>query len=493
MIFIHLLKGSLLIMGIGTSLGSFPQNFNVLDFGAKGDGKSINTQPIQDAINQCNRKGGGQVILPAGTYLSGTLLLKDNVTLFLESGTVLLASNNVEDLLRQPQPVYRSQKDKGGWFALIYAERVKNINIIGSGTIDGNGASQKTRPEFFGGDLDGRPRNILLISCKNIRVEGITMLNSGMWNQHYLDCEDVLINNIKVSNHGNLNNDGIDIDGCRRFILSNSMIDSEDDGIVLKSTGVAACENIAINNCIVSSHTNAIKCGTESTGGFKNIIISNCLVKPSEVESGLHYSTTGITGISLEIVDGGVMEGVNVNNIVIDGTQCPVYVRLGNRARKHTEGAPEPSVGKMKNIQISNIMAYNTGNYSSSITGIPGAKIENVYLSNIRIVNSGGLKSGEYIHDIQRISEEEREYPQPNIWGNLPCYGLFIRHVRNVSVSGASFTSLAPDPRWPVTAIDVDNLKITGMEVNKTPEGTRILLQSVNKYQLDKEIKAVLY
>lgn len=169
----------------------------------------------------------------------------------------------------------------------------------------------------MGGDRNGRPRNILFISCKDVHVEGITMRNSALWNQHYLNCEDVTIDHIKVYNHSNGNNDGIDIDGCRRFILSNSIIDSDDDGIVLKSTGTAPCENVIISNCIVSSFANAIKCGTESTGGFKNISISDCIVKPSR-HSGeriLKSTPSGITAISLEIVDGGIMDGVTINNV----------------------------------------------------------------------------------------------------------------------------------------------------------------------------------
>lgn len=454
---------------------SWPEDFNIADFGARGDSRYLNTKPIQEAVDKCSLEGG-RVIVPAGIFISGTIVLRDNVTLVLDSGAVLRAGSRFDDFPRQPRPAYRSQKDKGGWFALIYAAGAKNIQILGSGVIDGNGASQKSRPGLFGGDLDGRPRNLLFISCKNIRVEGISMRNSGMWNQHYLDCEDVRVDKIRVLNHGNLNNDGIDIDGCRRFTLTNSTIDSEDDGIVLKSTGPAACEDISIRHCTVSSHTNAIKCGTESTGGFKHISISDCVITPSKVASGLHYPASGITGISLEIVDGGVMDGVRVNNIRIEGTQCPIYVRLGNRARKYTEEAPVPPAGSMKNIEISDVTAYNTGNYSSSITGIPGARIENISLRHIRIVNSGGLKNGDYLQDIQQVREDETAYPQPNTWGNLPSYGLFIRHVRNISIIDAVFTSAAPDPRWAIVAAGAENLRVTGLKVNKGSESRRMFI-----------------
>src|SRR6185312_9384290 len=311
------------------------QDFLITDFGAKAGISYTNTIAINKAIETCAGKGGGRVIIPAGIFKSGTLLMKDHVTLYLESGATLLASTDLKDFPVQPQPTYRSQKDPAGWRALIYANEVSDIAITGSGTIDGNGAQQKPDPNSkLKGDLDGRPRNILFISCKEIRVEGIHMLNSGIWNQHYLNCEDVIVDKINVYNHSNRNNDGIDIDGCRRFTLSNSIFDTDDDGIVLKSTGSAGCEDIVITNCVVSSFCNAIKTGTESTGGFKNISISNCVIKPSENQHLISGTPGGIAGLSLEIVDGGVMDGVSISNITIEGTNCPLFVRLGNRARK---------------------------------------------------------------------------------------------------------------------------------------------------------------
>jgi polygalacturonase len=438
------------------------KDFLITNFGAKPGPDNLNTIAINRAIQACYNNGGGTVIIPAGIFRSGTLLMKDNVELHLELGATLLASSDLKDFPLQPQPAYRSQKDPGGWRALIYANEISNIAVTGFGTIDGNGAKQKPDPHSkLGSDLDGRTRNILFISCKNIRIEGIRMLNSGIWNQHYLNCEDVAVDRINVYNHANRNNDGIDIDGCRRFILSNSVFDTDDDAIVLKSTGAAGCEDIVINNCIASSFCNAIKAGTESTGGFKNITISNCVIKPGRSNQPPVFGTArGIAGLSLEIVDGGVMDGVSISNITIEGTDCPLFVRLGNRARKHTSEAPEPPVGKMRNIVISNIVAYKTGNYCSSITGIPGHYVENLSLSNIQFYNKGGLKPGEYIADIEKIKEDEKGYPQPTIWKELPSSGLFIRHAKNIQVRGLMLGSEATDPRTPVIAVDADGLQI---------------------------------
>lgn len=438
------------------------KDFSIIDFGAKPGAQHLNTISINEAIDACSKAGGGRVIIPAGIFRTGTLLMKDHVVLHLEAGAVLLASTHLKDFPVQPQPRYRSQKDPGGWRALIYANEVTDIAITGTGTIDGNGAAQKPDPaSAYKSDMDGRPRNVLFISCKKIRVQQIHMRNAGIWNQHYLDCEDVLVDGITVYNHANRNNDGIDIDGCRNFILSNSIFDTDDDAIVLKSTGAAGCENVVITNCIVSSFCNAIKAGTESTGGFKNISISNCVIKPSTNQHPPIYGTArGIAALSLEIVDGGVMDGVSISNISIEGNDCPLFIRLGNRARKHTAAAPEPGVGSMRNIVISNIVAYNTGNYCSSITGIPGHQVENVSLSNIQITQRGGLKAGEYLADLSKVDEDEKGYPQPTAWKELPSSGLFIRHAKNIQVNGLMLHTAAPDPRVPVMAADVNGLQL---------------------------------
>ncbi len=454
---------ALATVGFLPSVPGWAVEYNILDYGAIGDGRAINTLAINRAIEACAADGGGRVLVPPGVFRSGTITLFSNVELHLAMGAVLLASTDRADFPRQAQPAYRSLKDRGGWFALIYAREAHDIAITGLGTIDGNGALQEPDPRLFGGDLDGRPRNILLISCKGIRVEGVKMRNSGMWNQHYLDCEDLLIDRIEVFNHANRNNDGIDIDGCRRVVVSNSIIDSDDDGITLKSTGPAATEDVVITNCVVSSFCNAIKAGTESSGGFRNIAISNCVVKPSRSQTEPIFDTPrhGITGISLEIVDGGTMEGISISNVTIEGTECPLYIRLGNRARKYAEDVATPSVGTMRNITINNLVAYDTGNFSSSITAIPGHAIENVQLSNVQFFNRGGVAPGDYIPKAIEVAEDEHGYPQPTVWGNLPSSLLFIRHVRNLSLVGFQFGAESRDPRAPVVAVDTDRLLIT--------------------------------
>jgi polygalacturonase len=463
--------------------------FRITDYGAVGNGETICTDAIQSAIDACAKAGGGKVVFPNGKFLSGTIVLKSNVELHFEQNATLLASTHHKDFPLQPLPKYRSHKDQlGGFYALVYAEGADNIAITGNGTIDGQGKLQKPRENPKASDIDGRPRNILLISCKNIRIDGIHLRNSGVWNQHYLNCEDVRINNISVYNHSNRNNDGIDIDGCRRVVLANSIFDSDDDGITLKSTGAAPCEDIVISNCVVSSFCNAIKAGTESTGGFRNISISNCVVKPSVSKEEPVFKTpkTGITGLSLMIVDGGTMEGITVNNLTINGTMAPIYIRLGNRARPHTAGAPVPAVGKVRNISISNVVAYGAGSWGSSITGIPGFPVENISLNNIQLFTAGGVKADNF-NPI--VKEDEKGYPQPTTWENLPAYGLFIRHVKNILVTGLMVGTTAPDMRVPIVADDVTGLQIKNCQLSgKNPKRPFITGKAVKQFDIKKPL-----
>ncbi|HEY6900105.1 MAG TPA: glycosyl hydrolase family 28 protein [Puia sp.] len=440
---------------LGLLFSLHPQAYNILDYGAVPDTTRLSTAAINNAIADCSKHGGGRVLIPAGHYKSGTIVFNDNVELYLDNGATLYASTDTADCPRRPQPATRSQKDQAGWYALLYAEGVQHIGIAGPGTIDGQGAKQIPRHTIPNSDLDGRLRNILFIACKDVLIEGVTLLNSGIWNQHYLDCEDLQIHRIRVYNHCNRNNDGLDLDGCRRVTVSDCIIDSDDDGIVLKSTGPAGCKDILITNCIVSSFTNAIKCGTESTGGFRNIAISNCVVQRSRSTIPPVFGRTdiGITGLSLEIVDGGTMEGISVTNLVIEETECPIYVRLGNRARKYSPGAPAPRMGIMRNIDISHITASHTGNYGSSITGVPGGYIENISLSHIRLTNKGA--PGEYIPDAGKVIEDEKGYPEPTVWKELPSKGLFIRHVRGLDLDHISISSENPDPRPDILKVDV--------------------------------------
>ncbi|MGB2806329.1 MAG: glycoside hydrolase family 28 protein, partial [Sedimentisphaerales bacterium] len=308
--------------------------YDVRDYGAKPDGKTLSTKSIQKAIDECAKQGGGTVYFPPGTFLSGTIYMKSNVTLRLDTGSTLLGSKNLKDYPPTVQ-AFRSYTDNYTDKSLIYGEKLQRIAITGNGTIDGQGAA-------FKGPYKVRPYMIRIIQCQNVLVKDVTIQNSPMWVQHYLACDDVRIDGITVRSHVNGNNDGIDIDSCHRVIISNCNVDSQDDAIVLKSTSARSCRNVTVSNCVLRSTCNALKMGTESNGGFQNIVITGCSI----------YDTH-LAGIALEIVDGGTMDRVVISNIAMNGVGAPIFLRLGNRARPFKKDMEKPKIGVMRNVTIS--------------------------------------------------------------------------------------------------------------------------------------------
>jgi len=240
--------------------------------------------------------------------------------------------------------------------------------------------------------------------------------------------------------------------------MSNCIGDSDDDALTLKSTSKRITENVTITNCILSSHCNAIKFGTESTGGFRNITISNIVVKPSEHPTHIYGTYNGISGITLGMVDGGIVENIIISDIKIDGPKVPIYMRLGNRGRVHTLDAPKPGVGIFRNVKISNVIATNIGSkIGSSITGIPGYKIENVTLKNISIEYPGGGT----IEDAEKeIEELETHYPESTKFGELNSYGFYVRHARGISFDNVSVSFKNRDSRPAFVFDDTEDIKI---------------------------------
>ncbi len=444
-----------------------PRNgvFNVRDFGASGDGKTLDSPAIQRAIEAC-AKTGGTVLLPPGRYLSGSLELKSGVNLHISRGATLLGSTNIADY-REYRPEIRSYNDLFLKHSLIYGEKLHDIAITGEGVIDGQGGAfvitTKKKPERY----QNRPFIIRLVQCRNVRVENLTLRNSAMWMQQYLACESLQIRGIRVYNHCNKNNDMIDIDGCRNVVMSDCFGDSDDDAITLKSTSGFITENVTITNCVISSHVNAIKMGTESHGGFRNVVISNIVIKPSASPTNIYGAKRGAGGITLATVDGGILEDLLINNVRIDSAITPIFLRLGDRARTYYEGQPRPRPGIFRNVVISNVIADDAGEFGCSITGLPGHPIENVALSNIRIGFSGGGTAADLSLDIPELPAM---YPDAERFGRRPAYGLYARHVKGLTLDNISFQFDTPDVRPALVCDDVESLRIEGFSAGSLPE-----------------------
>ena len=328
---LYIKKTALLLVLALSALNVQAADYNILSYGAKSDTTVLSTHALQQAIDACHKAGGGRVVVPAGHYKTGTIILKSNVHLYLEQGATLYGSTNLQDYIPVKSD-YVSLRTHTTTIQLIYADKVSNVTIDGYGVIDGRGRSFKKLS--WNDEGITRPHLLRFIQSQDITVKDITLKNSGCWMQHYLACDRLVIDGIKVFNRNNYNNDALDLDGCHAVTVTHMIADSDDDGITLKSTSPRLCEDITITNCVVSSHCNAIKLGTETNGGFRNINISNINVKPSADQQEKFFGQwIGSSAISLEIVDGGTMENVHVSNINVEGTEAPIFIRLGNRGR----------------------------------------------------------------------------------------------------------------------------------------------------------------
>jgi len=451
--------GAICLLAGGSAIAA-EELYDIRDYGAKSGGKTLCTTSIQKAIDTCSQSGGGTVYLPPGTFLSGTIYFKTGVTLRLAAGCTLLGS---KDLKEYPPTVqaFRSYTDNYTDKSLIYGEKIERIAITGEGTIDGQGAS-------FEGPYKVRPYMIRFIQCKNITVKDVTIKDSPMWVQHFLACDDVRITGITVRSLVNHNNDGIDIDSCRRVVISDCNINSGDDAIVLKSTSARICRDVVINNCILSSRCNALKMGTESNGGFENIVITGCSI----------YDTR-LAGIALEIVDGGIMDRVVVSNITMNKVGAPLFIRLGNRARMFKKDMKKPAIGVMRNVTISNIEATGANQTGCAISGLPQAKIENITLSNVRLSFEGG---GTKADAAREIPEKPADYPEYSMFGRLSAYGLYCRHVNGLKLLNVQLQLEKPDQRHGVVFEDVEDALIDRLEAPLSPvTGEMIRLADVKK------------
>lgn len=431
--------------------------FDVKTYGAVGDGKALDSPAIDKAIAAANAAGGGTVYFSAGIYLSGSIHLKSNVTLYIDQGATIQASPDplVYDEIEASQKPLEEYQDFGHTYfhnSLIWGEGVQNIAILGPGLISGKDALTRSANKRIGN------KAISLKSSRNVIIRDVSILMGGHFAILATGVDNLTIDNIKVDT----NRDGIDVDSCRHVRMSNLSVNSPwDDGIVIKGThalGFARdTEDMTITNSEVSGFENGsflngtykrsgperhgptgrIKIGTESEGSFKNITISNCV---------FDYSR----GLALEAVDGAHLEDISISNITMrDIANSPIYIRLGRRLR-----APKDvPVGSLRRVNISDIVVYNADPENGSlIMGIPGHDIEDVKLSNIRIYyQGGGTKEQAAINP----PEKETDYPEPYRQGVMPSYGFFIRHVKGIEFTNVEVSYLKEDLRPPFVLNDV--------------------------------------
>ena len=448
-----ILAAALLLSFIFPAWGLPRADYNVRDYGAIGDGATMDTAALQKAIEACHAGGGGTVWFPAGVYRSGGLILKDHVTLYLDNGAVLLGSDKLDDYPKI-RPDFRSYTDRYTHSALIYGEGLQHVAIHGQGTIDGQGGA-------FSGDYLLRPFLIRFVGCTDVSLRDVTLTNPAMWTVHFLACDRVNVDGIVIRSRCNKNNDGIDIDSCRGVRVANCDISSGDDAIVLKSTSYRLCEDVVITNCVLSTDCNAIKLGTESHGGFKRVSVSNCVIRD-----------THLAGVAIEMVDGGVLDGVAVSNLAMENVSAPVFIRLGNRARTFEEGQPVPGVGRLENVSISNITATGADRIGCSITGQKGYPVRNIAIDQVRIEFAGGGTRGDARSTPRELPDK---YPEYNMFGVLPAYGFYVRHAENLRFNGIELSAKNEDARPAMLFEDVKELSLSRVRAQVFPRQNALL------------------
>lgn len=397
-------------------------------YGADNTGKIINTKIIQSALDACYKNKGGTVHFSAGEYLTGTLIVRSNTNISIAADAVILGSQDIGDYdCNEASFIDACGAERGK--GLIIFLKAENVSLCGAGTINGQG-------DVFP-DLSHRPMLLRFIECENVKVNGISLKDSGAWVQHYFKCRNVTISNVTVDSYANANNDGLNLDCCQQVRVFDCHFRSGDDALTLKSTADKPCRDILVSNCMLSSNCNALKFGTESIGDFENVIMTNCLV----------YDTR-LGGITIAVVDGAKLKNVIISNITMRNVGAAIFIRLGNR--KYDKFIKKDIIGGIENLTLENIYAEGAGIIGSSIMGLKHQAIKNVKLRNINISSAGGCK--EY-DDSVVLPELIDVYPEFNRWGNFPAFGLYCRHVTGISIDDCSFTAVAADCR-PVTKFE---------------------------------------
>jgi polygalacturonase len=449
------------------------KDYPVSLFGIHTDGVTLNTRSIQFAIDYIHQQGGGRLVFDVGRFLTGTIHLKSNVTLHLLEGALLLGVTNPMDY------------DRKIFTALILSHDQENIGITGKGVIDGQGRQvarnvaalvhkglikdmfRNDRPE-----IEIRPKLVYFRSCKNVLIKGITMRNAAAWVQTYDQCRNLQVDSITVDSRAFWNNDGIDIVDCDSVSITNSYIDSADDGVCLKSHDATKfCQNVVVRNCTIRSSANGIKFGTASLGGFRNVRLINNRV-----------FDTYRSAVALEAVDGGMLEDVELDGLHVTHTGHGIFLRIGERITGKK--------GRLQNIRISNVtieiagskpdagyeyegpIEDNPRNISPAIiiAGLPGSIIKNVTFNNIEIKHPGGANSFYAkvdLKELDKVPENPASYPEFSKFIELPAWGVYIRHAEDIKFSNLKLTSGKRDYRTAIVLDDVRHSQFTSTTVSE--------------------------
>jgi hypothetical protein len=465
---------------------------DITSFGARGDGQTSNTVFIQRAIDAAAAAGGGIVWVPSGRFATGVLEMKSGVELRLADSAVLLGSISRMDYGRERAA------------ALLIAKGQHDIAITGKGVIDGRGrevvadvfrllkAGVLQDPEWQQENPwhqkrpteSNRPGLIEFSECDGVKISGVELKDAACWVQTYRDCVHLTLENMRVESTAYWNNDGIDVVDCQDVTISGCRVNVADDGICLKSGNAnSRCENVVIEHCWVRSSASGIKFGTASHGGFRHIRVKD-----------IHLYDTYRSAIALESVDGGILEDVEVQDVYAINTGNAIFIRLGHRNTK----AP---VGEVRQIRIKDVevvvpagkpdkgyevegpeLRYPHNNFPASIVGLPGHPVEDVTLENVGIIYRGESHKDTAwfrLDSLDGVPEREGDYPEFSMFGELPAWGLYVRHVKGLQLKQVTLRHQHDDFRPAVVFDDVQGLTLDGLHMPTAGSAPVLVLKGV--------------
>ena len=430
--------------GSGAPDGGPPPVCDPLDHGAKADGKTKDTAALQAAIDACAGKGG-IVHVHDGVYLTAMLRLKSDLVLHLDPTAELLGTQDDADYPTQSPPTDNTQL-KNCRKSLLYAESVQNLRIEGAGLIDGNGNTPKwIGPSTLHPEAT-RPMAFFAVKSKNVSLKDVTIAHAAMWGVVNMEVDGLTIDHVTIDSQLSGNRDGIDVVDCHHVVIKDSTIASEDDSICIKSGSAVGVDDVVVTNCKVRSLiANALKFGTASFGSFSNVTFDGVTVESADKAA-----------MAVESVDGAAVSNITFRNITLKDVGSPIFVLLGDRGE--TPADEVHRIGSIDGVRFENItgtgMRYR---WASPVSGLAKDGVthplKNLSFTNVSITNKGGLTTvpadpPEYVG----------QYPDPNLWGNTPGYGFFLRHADGVTFTNSTPLVAPADARAGIVTRDVANL-----------------------------------